>query len=95
MTHIHVDNRNTIGSDNGLLPGQRQAINWTNAEILLIGLLGTYFSEISIEILTFPFKKSVAVKWRPFCLGPNVLIRYVSIKASCVYKRVRIDIVLL
>ena len=26
-----------IGSDNGLSPGQRQAIIWTNAGILLIG----------------------------------------------------------
>ena len=46
-----------IGSDNGLLPGQCQAIIWTNAGILLIGPLGTNFSEILIEIHTFPFKK--------------------------------------
>ena len=46
-----------IGSDNGLLPGRRQAIIWTNAGILLIGPLGTNFSEILIEIHTFPFKK--------------------------------------
>ena len=46
-----------IGSDNGLLPGRRQAIIWTNAGILLIGPLGTNFSEIVIEIHTFPFKK--------------------------------------
>ena len=26
----------TISSDSGLLPGRRQAIIWTNAEILLI-----------------------------------------------------------
>ena len=29
-----------IGSDNGMLPGRRQAIIWTNAGILLIGHLG-------------------------------------------------------
>ena len=29
-----------IGSDNGLSPGRRQAIIWTNAGILLIGSLG-------------------------------------------------------
>ena len=38
------------GSDNGLSPGWRQAIIWTNAGILLIGPLGTNFSEILIEI---------------------------------------------
>ena len=47
----------TIASDNGLSPGQRQVIIWTNSGILLIGPLGTNFSEISIEIHTFLFKK--------------------------------------
>ena len=42
-----------IGSDNGLAPEQRQAIIWTKAGILLIGPLGTNFSEILIEIQTF------------------------------------------
>ena len=42
-----------IGSDNG----RRRAIIWTNAEILLIGLLETNFSEILMEINTFSFKK--------------------------------------
>ena len=67
-----------IGSDNGLSPGQRQAIIWTNAEILLIGPLATNFSEISIGIQTFSFKKMhlnmSSTKWHPFCLGLNVLI---------------------
>ena len=35
-----------IASDNGLSPGRRQAIIWTNAWILLIGPLGTNISEI-------------------------------------------------
>ena len=35
-----------IGSDNGLLPDQRQVIMWTSAGILLIGPLGTNFREI-------------------------------------------------
>ena len=35
-----------IGSDNGLLPGRRQAIIWTNAVILLIGPLEIDFNEI-------------------------------------------------
>ena len=41
------------------------------------GPLGTNFSEISIEMLTFSFKKmhlkSSSVKWRPFCISLNVL----------------------
>ena len=67
----------TIGSDNGLSPGRRQAIIWTNAGILLIGPLGTNFSENLIAILTFSFTKMrlkvSSAKWRPFCLGLNVL----------------------
>ena len=39
-----------IGSDNDLSLGRRQAIIWTNAEILLIGPWETNFSEISIDI---------------------------------------------
>ena len=46
-----------ISSDNGLSPGWRQAIIWTNSGILLIGPLGTNFSEMLIEIHTFSFKK--------------------------------------
>ena len=43
VTHICVSKLTSIGSDNGLLPGRRQAIIWTNAGILLIGPLGTNF----------------------------------------------------
>ena len=57
VTQICVSKLTIIGSDNGLSPGRRQAIIWTNAGILLIGPLGTNFSEILIEILTFSFKK--------------------------------------
>ena len=55
----------------------RQAIIWTNAGILLIGPYETNFSEILIGIQTFSFKKMhlkmSSAKWRPFCLGLNVL----------------------
>ena len=78
MTHICVSKLTTIGSDNGLSPGRRQAIIWTNVELLLIGPLGTNFSEMWIEIHTFSFKKihlkMSSGKWRPFCLGLNVLM---------------------
>ena len=77
VTHICVGNLTINGSDNGLSPGQRQAIIWTNAGILLIGPLGTNFSEILAEIITFSFKKMylkvLSAKWQPFCLGLNVL----------------------
>ena len=53
VTHIGVGNLIIIGLDNGLSPGRRQVIIWTNAGILLIGPSGTNFSEILIEILIF------------------------------------------
>ena len=77
VTHICVGNLTIIGSDNGLSPGRRQAITWTNVGILLIGPLGTNFGEMLIEIHTFSFKKIhlkiSSGKWRPFCFGLNVL----------------------
>ena len=57
VRHICVGKLTIIGSDNGLSPERRQAIIWTNAGILLIGPLGTNFSEILIEIQTFSLKK--------------------------------------
>ena len=76
VTHICVSNFATIGSDNGLSPGRRQAIIWTNAVILLIEPLATNFSEILIGIHTFSFQKihlkKSSGKWRLFCLGLNV-----------------------
>ena len=59
MTHICVENLTIIGSDNGLSPGRRQAIIWTNAGILLIRPLGTNFNEIFIEIQAFSLKKCI------------------------------------
>ena len=71
---------NIIGSDNGLSPGRRQAIIWTNAGIFLIVPLGTNSNKILIEIHTFPFKKKhlkmSSENWRPFCRGLNVLNKY-------------------
>ena len=45
VTHICVGKLSIIVSDNGLSPGRRQAIIWTNAGIVLIGALGTNVSE--------------------------------------------------
>ena len=58
VTHICVIELTIIGSNNGLSPGRRQAIIWTNAGILLIGILGTNFSEIWSEIHTFLMHKN-------------------------------------
>ena len=78
VTHICVGNLTIFVSDNGLWPDQRQAIIWTNAGILIIGPLWTNISEILIEIPMFSFKKMrlkvSSAKWRPCCLGLNVLI---------------------
>ena len=57
VMHIFVGKLTSIGSDNGLSPGRRQAIIWTNAGILLIGHSGTNFSECLIVIHTFSFNK--------------------------------------
>ena len=77
VTYIWVSKLTIIGSDNGLCPGRRQAIIWTNAGILLIRTLGINFSEILIEIQIFSFKKMYlklsSVKWRLLHLGLNVL----------------------
>ena len=78
MTHICVSKLVIIGSDNGLSPVRRKVIIWTNAEILLNEPIWTNFSEISIEIhrkCTFKkmHLKMSSAKWRPFCLGLNVI----------------------
>ena len=77
VTHICVGKLIIIGSDNGLSPDRRQAIIWTNAPLLSIGPLRTYFNENLIKIQQFPLKKMhvkmSSVKWRPSCLGLNVL----------------------
>ena len=76
--HIYISILTIIGSDNGLLPGQRQAIIRTNAGILLIEHLRTKFSEILIEIQTFSFKKmhlkTLSAKCSSFCLGLDELM---------------------
>ena len=83
VTHICVGNLTIIGSDNGLSPSRCQAITWTKVGILLIGPLGTNFSEMLMEIHTFSLKKihlkMSSGKRRPFCLGLNVLILHVRL----------------
>ena len=77
VTHICVGKLTIIGSDNGLSPGRRQAIIWTNAGILLIRTLGTNLSEILGKIHSFSLSKMhlkmSSAKWRLFGLGLNEL----------------------
>ena len=79
---ICVGKLTIIGSDNGLSPGRRQAIIWTNAGILLIRTLGTNFNEILSEIQSFSFSKMhlkmSSAKWRLFGIGFNELMLYTS-----------------
>ena len=79
LMHVCVNKLIIIGSDNGLSPSRSQAIIWTNARISSIWPLGTKLIETLIEIYTFSFKKMhfnmSPAKWRPFCLGLNVLIQ--------------------
>ena len=78
VTHICIRKQTTTASDKGLFPGRCQAIIWTNAGILLIGPLGTNFSETLVQIHICSFKKMhlkmLSGQWPPFCLGLNVLI---------------------
>ena len=82
VMHICVGKPTIIGSDNGLSPGRRQAIIWTNAGILLISSSRTNFNEILIKIHTFSFKKihlkMSSAKRRLFRLGLNVLSKHIQ-----------------
>ena len=84
LTHWGVGSLTTIGSDNGLSPGWRQAIIWANAGMLLIGPLWTNFSEILIKNPAFSFKKMhlkvSSTKRRSFCLGLNVLTLLITVE---------------
>ena len=79
VTHICASKQTTIGSDNGLPPGQRQSIIWTYAGILLIGPLRTKFSESWSKFIHFHLKKMhlkmSSGNWRPFGLALNMLQR--------------------
>ena len=94
VTHKCVSKLTIIGSDNGLSPGRRQAIIWINAGILSIRTLGTNFSEILSKIHIFSFKKMYlkvsSEKWRPFCLGLNVIITHaISVNEKGPWKLLR------
>ena len=75
VTHICVNRLTIIGSGNGLSPGRRQVIIWTNDFTLVIRPLRTNFCAILIAIfilMKIRFK-TPSGKWRPFFLSLNVL----------------------
>ena len=79
VTHIYVSEIIIIRPDNGLSPGRRQAIIWTNARILSIGPLGINVSESLIEIIRFSFKKmllKMSAKWRLFRRGTEFTVSF-------------------
>ena len=55
------------------LPVQRQPIIWTNSNLLSIKHLWTEFSDIKLKMQENKLK-ILSAKWRPFCLGFDVLI---------------------
>ena len=74
-----------IVSDNGLSPKRHQAIIWTSAGILLIGPLGTTFSEMLIEIQIFHSRKCT---WNVVCEMASILPRPQYVKhAILLYNR--------
>ena len=82
MTHICVSKLTIIGPGNGLSPGRRQAIVWTNIGILLIGPLSNklqwnlyrnsyiFIHENAFENVVW---KMVAILSRPQCV--KIMIR--------------------
>ena len=73
MTHICASKLISISSDNGLAPGRRQAIIWTNAGILTLQdkLQWNFNRNSYIFIQENAFEN--AWKWWPFCIGLNEL----------------------
>ena len=56
-TKLHLSHQNINSPGHGLWPVQLQAITWTNAGLISIGLQETYFSKIWIGIVSISFKK--------------------------------------
>ena len=85
-THLCVKQLTIIDSYHGLSPGRCQVMNWTNTDLLSIAPLRMNFSDVQIFLfknetefsLSFhSFKKTrlkiSSPKWRPPCLGLDVL----------------------
>ena len=77
VMHICIRKLTIIDPENGLSPGRRQAIIWTNGGILSTGTLGKNLSKILMEIQIFSLKnihlKMSSVKCFPFRFSLHVL----------------------
>ena len=83
MTYICVSGITIIGSDNGLSPGRRQAIIWSNAGILLIEALekklqwnsyrnySIFIQENALECVVC---EMTTILSRPQCVKPNCTV---------------------
>ena len=81
-THVHLvtryasDNFVFIGSSNGLAPIRRQAITWTNGNLLFFCTSGNthpwQFNWYNQALLQGDIIRSVIRKYRPFCSGLSV-----------------------
>ena len=91
MTHLCVGNLTIVGSDNGLSPGRRKAIIWTNAGILSIAPYkqGNFCRNRHIFILKNAFQNVIwemtAILSRPQCVKTSFLI-CVNICSLAVFK---------
>ena len=87
VTHICVGKLTIIGSNNGLLPERRQAIIWTNAGILLIGLQWNINRNSNIFIEENTFENVVCemlfISYRPQCVNPITDALAIDIHKTC------------
>ena len=89
VTHIPISELTIIGSDNGLSPGRRQTITWTNIN----WNLRKNFIDILSKIHIFSFKNCIwkcLAQWWPFYrslngLNTSVLTIFDSIRLSKAY----------
>ena len=86
VTHICVSDLTSIGSDNGLSPGRRQAVIRTNAGLLLIKPLGTNFSEMLIIIQTFSLKKIRLKMSSAKCCSFRLSLNVICSCATCIHQ---------
>ena len=77
MTHICISKLTTINSDNGLSPGRHQVIIWANARWNIVNSNFRNKLQWNLKRNSYIFTKKYieknTLKWRPLCLGLNVL----------------------
>ena len=88
LMHLCVSKLTIIGSDNGLSPGRRQAIIWTNAGILLIGLQCNvnkkWYILIQENVFQNVVKKLAAILSQPQCVKIQILCWFNQTGSKCI-----------